>query len=208
MDENELNELNEELKKTDEVLKEAKEFLKEDAYYGDTLKFHERKEVFESNGFQKIDGFTPGNQYKITGETLKPYNNTAFGQVMYETVDNYGKNRQIPHYYFNPVYKECKSIKDLEVPGMMVFVQEEHERAKEKNQLTSSGIPDIVWNLHEKLKEAEEWKQLAGVKQRARLSLVAIDNMQSKVSKLVKLAEGIADELQSMRWELTKKKEN
>jgi len=200
MDENDLNEL-----KNEEVLEKAKEHCATLSF--NDLKFHSREEVFEASSYGRVDGFTSGKKYTILNEIHSQSINKSgwFPVVYYVVKDNEGNERKVPHYFFNPVYKESKSIKDLEVPMPLIRLREEHEKLAKENKLGPSGMPDIVWNLHEKLKETEGWKQLAGVKQRMTLSLVSIDKMQDKVARLLHVAEEIADELDSMKYQLLNK---
>jgi hypothetical protein len=175
-------------------------FAREEIYEVPTNPPHD-----EPGGFPLIKGFTPGKKYTITKEILD-YNLPREIGVLYMVKDDQGEIKKVPHHYFSPLPKmDPKFQSEFKEP--VVNVRELHDDLKEKNQLTSSGIPDVIFDFYKLLREVEVYKSLCGVKPRRQLSLVAIDKMQAKVRMLCKLADEMTQELGSMRFELSTGKE-
>ena len=143
-----------------------------------------------------LDGFTAGKRYKVLNEVVKGMD------VIYSVIDDAGELRHIPHSYFNPPIRILSA--DFEkVP--MIDLRGFHEDLRKDGQLTDCGIPQIVWNFHEMLKQAEDFKHLCGVKHRRQMSLVALDNLSGQISILIRAAEAIQNELDTLKFEIAKK---
>lgn len=167
----------------------------------DDLKFLEREEIYEPLDNNTLKSFTPGKAYKIINEIMP---SSLGSPVLYIVQDDNGEIRRIPHNYFALGFKESSSIQKLITEDPCVInVRDEHEKLE---QLYSSGMPELVWEWYDKLKEMEEWKSLAGVKQRKKVSLVALDHIEDKITILLEAAQDIAHELASMRFELNARK--
>ena len=159
------------------------------------FKFVERDEVYTPGDYPNIKGFTAGKTYVILNEII-PDTGKYTLPVQYLVTDDNGRRRQVDHYYFIPLKKEIPYVYEEN------DVEDVREIHKKYGKVGSSGIPDIIWNWHEMLKDAEEWKFLAGVKNRKQLSIVALNNIEDKVNVLLKAAEEIVNELDSMKYEI------
>ena len=167
-----------------------------------------REEVYEvpinppkdpPGGFPPLKDFTPGKKYVIFKEVTNNGLPREIG-VLYMVKDDKGVVRSISHHYFNPPPKMDPKFGTSDEP--VVNVRLLHDELEEKNKLTDSGIPDIVFDFHQLLRDREDFKTLCGVTSRRKLSLVAVNTMAAKVRALSKLAGEMSKELNSMMFEL------
>jgi hypothetical protein len=173
----------------DESAREEKKVLKKEIYHP----FVADRMWDKEEELPKISGFTIGKEYPVYEEKQVTGVPTIYypASFLYVTEDDNGKPRTVPCFYFKSkviMKYEDEYLEDTHPE----FIKDYLVLRSDKENEYSSGIPYAVVHFQEMLKEAEEFKFLAGVQG-------SPNELLDKVLKLEKQMESMCKAIISLK---------